>query len=141
MTEPTTVAAVEAEAAERLARRYPPPLVRRRTKILITAVATLVALSWLVWAALLHAEPAVAGQVASYDVVSDTAIDVVITVQRSDPSQPATCRLLAQSTDFQPVAESPVPIPASTAKVVDLKVTLTTLRRATSATVRSCTSQ
>ena len=138
MTEPTTVAA--AEAAERLARRYPPPLVRRRTKIVITAVATLVALSWLVWAALLHAEPAVAGQVASYDVVSDTAIDVVITVQRSDPSKPATCRLLAQSTDFQPVAESPVPIPASTAEVVDLKVTLTTLRRATSATVRSCTS-
>ena len=62
------------------------------------------------------------------------------TVQRDDPSTPATCRLLAQSTDFQPVAESPVPIPASTAEVVDLKVTLTTLRRATSATVRSCTS-
>ncbi|GAB2568588.1 DUF4307 domain-containing protein [Microlunatus antarcticus] len=138
MTEPTTV---DAAAAERLARRYPPPLVKRRTKILITAVATLVALGWLVWAALLHAEPAVAGQVASYQVVSDTAIDVVITVQRSDPSRPATCRLLAQSTDFQPVAERDVPIEAGTVKVVDTRVTLTTLRRATSATVRSCTSR
>ena len=110
----------------------------RRTKIAITAVATFVALGWLVWAALLHAEPAVSGQVASYDVVSGTSIDVVITVQRSDPSRPATCRLLAQSTDFQPVAEQDVAIPASKIKVVDVPVTLTTLRRATSATVRSC---
>ena len=138
MTEPTTVDA--AAVAERLARRYPPPLVARRTKIAITVVATLVAMGWLVWAALLHAEPAVAGQVASYDVVSDTAIDVVITVQRSDPSQPATCRLLVQSTDFQPVAEQDVAIEAGTAKVADKQVTLRTLRRATSATVRSCTS-
>ena len=86
------------------------------------------------------AEPAVSGQVASYEVVSDTAIDVVITVQRSDPSRPATCRLLAQSTDFQPVAEQDVVIEAGTAKVADKPVTLKTLRRATSATVRSCTS-
>jgi hypothetical protein len=138
VTEPTTVDATA--AAERLALRYPPPRVSRRTKIVITAVAALVALSWLVWAALLHAEPAVSGQVASYDVVSDTSITVIMTVQRSDPSRPATCRLLAQSTDFQPVAERDVPVPASTAKVVDVPVTLTTLRRATSATVRSCTS-
>ena len=138
MTEPTTVDA--AAAAERLARRYPPPLVSRRAKIAITAVAVLVAMSWLVWAALLHAEPAVSGQVASYEVVSDTAIDVVITVQRSDPSRPATCRLLAQSTDFQPVAEQDVAVEAGTAKVADKRVTLQTLRRATSATVRSCTS-
>lgn len=138
MTEPTTVDA--RAVAERLALRYPPPLVDRRVKIAITAVATLVAMSWLVWAALLHAEPAVSGQVASYKVVSDTSMDVVMTVQRSDPSKPATCRLLAQSTDFQPVAESSVQVPASTSKVVDLPVTLKTLRRATSATVRSCTS-
>ena len=136
MTEPTTVDA--AAVAERLARRYPPPLVRRRTKVLITAVATLVALGWLVWAALLHAEPDVSGQVASFDVVSDTSITLVMTVQRSDPSRPATCRLLAQSTDFQPVAERDVPVPASTVKVADVPVTLTTLRRATSVTVRSC---
>ena len=138
MTEPTTVDA--AAVAERLARRYPPPLVRRRTKVLLTVLATLVAMGWLVWAALLHAEPAVAGQVASFDVVSDTSISLVMTVQRSDPSQPATCRLLAQSTDFQPVAESAVVVGPSTAKVVDQTVSLTTLRRATSVTVRSCTS-
>jgi hypothetical protein len=138
VTEPTTVAATA--AAERLALRYPPPTVSRRTKIAITAVATLVALSWLVWTALLHADPAVSGDVAGYQVVSDTAIDVTMSVQRSDPSRPATCSLLVQSTDFQPVAESNVAIEASTHQVVDVHVTLTTLRRATSVTVRSCSS-
>jgi hypothetical protein len=138
VTEPTTADATA--AAERLALRYPPPRVSRRTKMVITGVATLVALCWLVWAALLHAEPAVSGQVASYEVVSDTSMTVVMTVQRSDPSRPATCRLLAQSTDFQPVAEQDVPVPASTVEVANLPVTLTTLRRATSATVRSCSS-
>ena len=138
MTEPTTVAA--AADAERLARRYPPPRVPRRAKVVLVAVATLVALSWLVWTALLHAAPAVSGQVAGYEVVSDTAIEVTMSVQRRDPSRRATCQLLAQSTDFQPVAERAVPIEASTYAVVDLHVTLTTLRRATSVTVRSCSS-
>ncbi|MGI3786670.1 MAG: DUF4307 domain-containing protein [Janthinobacterium lividum] len=138
MTEPTTVDATA--AAERLALRYPPPAVSRRTKVVITAVAALVALSWLVWAALLHADPAVSGDVAGFDVVSDTSIKVTMTVQRGDPSRPATCRLLAQSTDFQPVAERDVAVDASTHQVVDVPVTLTTLRRATSVTVRSCSS-
>jgi len=138
VTEPTTVDA--AAVAERLALRYPPPMVSRRVKILITAVAAVVALSWLVWTALLHADPTVSGDVAGYTVVSDTSIEVTMTVQRGDPSRPATCSLLAQSTDFQPVAESDVAIEASTHQVVDKHVTLTTLRRATSVTVRSCTS-
>ena len=137
MSDSTTVAAA---AAERLARRYPPPRVRRRTKIVLIAVATLVALTWLVWTALLHSTPAVSGDVPSFRVVSDTSIEVTMTVQRRDPSRPATCRLLAQSTDFQPVAERAVPVPPSVHPVVDVPVTLTTLRRATSVTVKSCTS-
>ncbi len=136
MSQPTTV---DAAAAERLARRYPPPRVSRRAKVLMVALCTLVALGWLVWTALIHAEPAVSGQVSSYVVVSDTRMDVTISVQRRDPSRPATCRLLAQSTDFQPVAEQAVPVPASSYEVVELPVPLTTLRRATSATVKSCT--
>lgn len=138
MTEPTTVDA--AAVADRLARRYPPPRVSRRTKILLVAVATLVALGWLVRAALLHADPLVTGQVASFTVVSDTRIDLVMTVQRRDPARPASCRLLAQSTDFQPVAEQTVTVEPSAYPVVNKPVTLTTLRRATSVSVKSCTS-
>ena len=147
MSEPTTLPAgppgtgpADAVVAERLARRYPPPRVSRGAKVVMVAVATLVALGWLVWAALLHAEPAVTGQVASYKVLSDTSIQVEITVQRRDPSKPASCRLLVQSTDFQPVAEQEVPIGPSAYEVVDVPVTLTTLRRATSPSVKSCAS-
>ena len=135
MTEPTTL---DAAAAERLARRYPPPRVARRTKVALVAVSTLVALTWLVWAALLSAEPGVSGQVASFEVVSDTSMKAQITVQRRDPSRAASCRVLAQSTDFQPVAEQDVQVPASAYEVVNTDITLTTLRRATSVTVKSC---
>jgi hypothetical protein len=141
VTEPTTVRADGASApAERLARRYPPPRVSRTAKIVLVGICTLVALTWLVWTALLHAEPAVSGQVNAFEIVSDTRMKVTLTVQRRDPSRPATCRLLAQSTDFQPVAESAVAVPGSTYAVVELPVDLTTLRRATSATVKSCSS-
>ena len=140
MTEPTTVGVRDPAVAERLARRYPPPRVRRRTKVAITAAATLVALGWLIWTALLHADPPVSGQVASYEVLSDTSMKVTVTVERRDPSRAATCRVQAQATDFQPVAESPVAFEPSSYAVANKSFVLTTLRRATSVTVKSCTS-
>ena len=126
------------DAAVRLARRYPPPRVPRPVLVALTALVAAVGLSWLIWVALLHAQPVASADVPYYNVTSDTSIDVTITVQRPDPSIPVTCRVLAQSTDFQPVAEKEVLIPASTIKLADQKVTLTTLRRATSASVSGC---
>ncbi|MCW2809951.1 MAG: hypothetical protein JWP61_409 [Friedmanniella sp.] len=126
-------------AAERLQRRYPPSRFPRPLLIALIVAGVTVAMTWLIWSALLHSRPAVAAQVAAYTVVSDTSIRVTITVDRRDPSRPVTCRLLAQAADFQPVAEQQVPIGASAARLVDTTVTLTTLRRATSATVKGCT--
>lgn len=134
-----STAAWDDDPAERLRRRYPAPRVRRRTKALLVGLGTLIALGWLIWTALAHARPAVTAQVASYTVLSDTAMTVTVTVERRDPSVPARCRLLAQSTDFQPVAEQDIAVPASQVKLANIEVKLTTLRRATSATVRSCT--
>ena len=65
-------------------------------------------------------------------------VTVDLTVQRSDPSVVATCRVIAQATDFQPVAEQQVPVPVSSAELVDVTLELTTLRRATSASVSGC---
>ena len=127
------------DAAARLARRYPPPRVPRPVLVGLVALGAAVALGWLVWVALAHAEPVASAQVPYYRVTSDTSIDVTITVQRHDPTVPVTCRVLAQSTDFQPVAELQVTVPASTIKLVDIPVTLTTLRRANSASVSGCT--
>ena len=105
----------------------------------LVALGTAIALAWLVWTALRHAEPVVSADVSSFVITSDTSMEVTMTVQRPDPSIPVTCRVVAQATDFQPVAEKEVAVPASTIELADLHLTLTTLRRATSATVSGCT--
>jgi hypothetical protein len=126
------------DAAERLRRRYPGPRVPRTVKVALIGLGVVIAMSWLIWAALVHSRPAVAAQVAAYAVTSDTTMSVTISVDRRDPSVPVTCRLIAQAEDFQPVAEQQVPIEASTARVVDKRIVLTTMRRATSASVKVC---
>jgi len=126
------------DPAERLRRRYPPPRLPRPVLVALVAAGTAVGLGWLVWAALLHANPAVSAQVSAFEITSDTTMKVTMTVQRSDPSVPATCRVIAQSPDFQPVAEQEVQVPSSTVKLANMDLTLTTLRRATSASVSGC---
>ena len=79
-----------------------------RLKVALVGLGVVIAMSWLIWAALVHSRPAVAAQVAAYTVTSDTAISVTISVDRRDPSVPVTCRLIAQAADFQPVAEQQV---------------------------------
>ena len=107
--------------------------------VVAIGVGVAVALGWLVWAALFHSQPAVTAQVSAYSVVSDTAIDVTLTVDRRDPAQPVTCRVLAQAADLSNVGEQYVAVGPATARVVDRKLTLVTLRRATIATVEGCT--
>ena len=126
------------DVAERLRRRYPPPWVPRPVLIAGIGVGVAVALGWLIWAALFHSRPAVVAQVSAFTVVSDNAIDVTLTVDRRDPTRPATCRVLAQAADFFPVGEQQVAVPGATARVVNQKLTLVTLRRATTATVEGC---
>lgn len=134
-----TTTVTDSAAADRLRRRYPPPRVPKGAKIALVAVGVAIALSWLVWAALVHARPAVSAQVLSYTVTSDTTIAVVMTVDRRDASTPVTCRVIAQSADFQTVGEQQVAVPATAARVVNVDVNLTTLRRATAPSVKGCT--
>ena len=75
--------------------------------LLAIGIGVAVALGWLIWAALFHSRPAVAARVSAFTVVSDTVIDVTLTVDRRDPTQPATCRVLAQAArTTQPSASS-----------------------------------
>lgn len=126
------------DVAQRLRRRYPPPRVSRPVKITLVAVGVVIALSWLIWAALVHAQPDVSAQVTKY-VAADGSIAVTVTVDRPDPSRPATCRVIAQSEDFQTVGEQQVPVPATQANLVNVTADVKTLRRATSASVKGCT--
>ena len=127
------------DVAERLRRRYPRPRLPRPVLVGAIGIGAAIALAWLIWAALFHSRPAVAAQVSAFSVISDTAIEVTLTVDRRDPSQPVTCRVLAQGADFSAVGEQEIPIPATTAAVVDQKLTLVTLRRAATAIAKGCT--
>jgi Domain of unknown function (DUF4307) len=128
-----------ADAAERLRRRYPKPRMPRPLLVGLIGVGVVLALTWLVWTALLHSRPAVAAQVVSFRIDSDTSVSATISIERRDPSLPATCRVLAQATDYQPVGEQQVPIAASTNRVVEADLMFTTLRRATAVVVKGCT--
>ncbi len=135
---PTARPQLSAADRERLARRYPKPRVPRPLLIAVVAVITALSLTWLVLTALYHAEPVVSAQVPGYTVVSDTKITVTITVDRPDPSIPVACRVSAKAVDFQPVGELIVPCQATDDEVVNQTVTITTVRRATTAVVNEC---
>ena len=127
------------DAAERLRRRYPKPRMPRPLLVGLIGVGVVLALTWLVWTALLHSRPVVAAQVVTFRIDSDTSVSVTISVERRDPSLPVTCRVLAQAVDFQPVGEQQVPVAASSDRLVDVSLVLTTLRRATAVVVKGCT--
>jgi Domain of unknown function (DUF4307) len=127
------------DAAERLRRRYPKSRMPRPLLLGLIGVGVVIAMTWLVWTALLHSRPAVAAHIQAFRIDSETSVSVTLTVERRDPSVPATCRVLAQAADFQPVGEQQVPIAASRHRVVDVKVALTTLRRATTVVAKGCT--
>jgi hypothetical protein len=123
---------------ERLARRYPGPRIPRPVLVAVVAVVAAVGLAWLLWTASVQSRPVVSASVAAFTVVSDSRIDATVTVDRPDPSVPVVCRVSAQAPDFQPVGEVNLRVEPSQYAVVDVPVSITTLRRATTATVREC---
>ena len=127
------------DAAERLRRRYPKPRMPRPVLVGLIGVGAVLALTWLVWIALLHSRPAVAAQVVTFRIDSDTSVSATISVERRDPSLPATCRMLAQAADYQPVGEQQVPVAASANRVVEADLMFATLRRAAVVVVKGCT--
>ena len=128
-----------ADAAERLRRRYPKPRMSRPLLVSLISIGVMLAITWLVWTALLHSRPVVAAEVVTLRIDSDRSVSATISVERRDPSKPVTCRVLAQDTDYQPVGEQQVPIAASSNRVVEADLMFTTLRRATAVVVKGCT--
>jgi hypothetical protein len=105
----------------------------------LIVVGVVLALTWLVWTALLHSRPAVNAEIVAFRIDSDTSVSATISVERRDPSVPATCRVLAQAADYQPVGEQQVSIASGTDRIVEASLVFTTLRRATTVMVRGCT--
>lgn len=124
----------------KLAGRYPPPRFPRRALIGIVAVLAAVLLGWTLWTAWLHAEPDVQGQVPSFTFPSDTAAELTLTVQRRDPSIPATCRVIVQSTNHATVGQKDISVPGNGIALVNKTATIRTLQRGTSVSVTQCQS-
>lgn len=125
--------------AERLRRRYPRSRVPRPVVIVLVGIGVAVALSWLVVTAWQRARPPVVAEIKSFHVVSDSKIEVTMSVERPNPSLVVTCRLIAQAQDLGLVAEQAVSAPPSEQRRVEMVVSMTTLRRAVLASVRGCT--
>ena len=125
--------------AERLRRRYPRSRVPRPLVLVLVGIGMAVAVSWLVVTAWQRARPPAVAEIKTLHVVSDTKIEVTLSVERPNPSVVATCRLIAQAQDLVLVGEQAVSVPPSDQRRVDVVISMTTLRRAVSTSVRGCT--
>lgn len=93
--------------AERIARRYP---VRRTPRWLWIPLAALLAAlggTWLVWAAWYGSHPAAIGHVAGFRIVSDSQIDVQVTVQRANVRDRVQCQVKATAVSYDTVGQLP----------------------------------
>lgn len=129
---------VTTESAQRLARRYPP----RRTPgwlwVALAAALATVGAGWLIWAATVGANPAVSARVSSFAVTSDNEIVVDLTVERPDPGVGVRCLVYAQAVSYDRVGELPVEVAPGGEPLTDVRVTIRTIKRATTAAVESC---
>jgi hypothetical protein len=120
----------------RIAARYPRP--RRWPLVTLGVVFALLLGSWTLWTAMWHANPAVSAEVLSFDVVSDSEVQVVLHVDRPDPSIAGVCTVITQAENYQQVGELDAQIEPGTVRLTDMTVTIRTISRATSASLQGC---
>jgi len=126
--------------AERLARRYPPKRTPRWLWIPLAAALGAVLLLWTGWAGWHAAHPDVAAQVVGFKVVSDTQIDVQVTVQRDHQhlDRAVDCEVSAQAISYDTVGQLPFTWASGGAELQTDWVSVRTFKRAVSAKVDYC---
>jgi hypothetical protein len=58
----------------------------------LIGVGVVLALTWLVWTALLHSRPTAAAHIQTFQITSDSSASVTLSVERRDPSVPVSLR-------------------------------------------------
>jgi hypothetical protein len=96
--------------------RYPAdrsPQSRRRWFVALTGVviAVGVLIAWVAYQR--FADPAISGEATGYDILDDSSVEVKFTVNRKDPTVPATCVVRARSKDGSESGRREVYVPAS----------------------------
>jgi hypothetical protein len=122
-----------------MAERYGAATRRHRPlTIAVIALAAVVLLAWLGWAAWHHARTTVAGNVVAFDVVSAHLVTVTIEVNR--PGDAAVrCDVQALAEDHSVVGETTTSLPAGSDRSVQIDLEIKTLREATAADITGCT--
>lgn len=130
--------AMTTDAAERLARRYPPARTPTWLWRAVAVTAGIIGAVWLAWVATVGANPPVSARVSSFQVLSDTEMRVVLTVERPDVAIGAECLLYAQAVSYDRVGELVVTVAPGGTQLTDVPVELRTFKRATTAGVEKC---
>jgi hypothetical protein len=96
--------------------RYPSartPQSRRRWFLVLTGAVILAGLlvAWLGYQRFSDAD--ISGEASGYDILDDTSVEVKFTVNRKDPTVPATCVVRARSRDGAETGRREVYVPAS----------------------------
>lgn len=132
------MAAVDPTDSQRIARRYPAARTPKRLWIPAALGIGVPLLAWTIWAGVEGATPDVAAQVHSFKVVSDTRIDVNVTVQREDPNSTVSCTVAAQAVTYDTVGELPFTWTPTGQTLQTQWVSVKTFKEATSAQVKDC---
>ncbi|MCW2757936.1 MAG: hypothetical protein JWO46_1682 [Nocardioidaceae bacterium] len=98
---------VERELAERYGTHRP---VRRGIGIAVVVVLGGIALGWLIWTMLVHSNPALQAEVASFDVRSEHRVDATVQMRVRDRYVRGTCLLRASAADHAIVGELSVSV-------------------------------
>ena len=109
---------------------------RRLAVIVVTVLVAGAGLGWLVWAAIVHANPAVDADVASFDVRSVHRIDATVEVRVRDRDSAGTCLLRASAQDHSVVGEHRFRVDSSPGR--ETTVPVRTERRAVTVEVVDC---
>ena len=127
----------ESDAA-RIARRYPKTGTPRWLWIPLAAALGTLLLLWTAWAGWDAANPPVAGKVVGFKVVSDTQIDVQVTVQRADVTDRVQCQVRAKAISYDTVGQLPFTWEPTGSELQTAWVSVRTFKPAVTATLDYC---
>ena len=123
-------------AAPQVTERYGKAGPRRPVTYAGIGVLAAGGLAWVVWAGLHHASPEVSAGLVTWQVRSDSVVDLVVEV-RKEPGTKVTCELVARDIDHAPVGETSIDV-AGTRRDAFVSARLATSRRAVSAELTDC---
>ena len=100
-------------------------------------ICALLGFGWIAWAGLHHANPTVSSELIAFNNQDPRNVEIRYILNREDPSQQATCILVARDIDKVIVGQIIDHIPASTS-AVERAIHIPTRADAVNAGIQSC---